>query len=451
MASAQEVAATLKLAIEREQDLLVSGAAFASEQPDAVPARFWRWAADVQAIKRYPELEGIVEIALVPAKRLPAWMARVRSEALQPGPPLPFRLLPGGSRPYYCLISAAVGIAPTPPGYDACVLSPLVYASRDSGASFTYPIVIAGIGRWLGFGLPVYRTAVAPRTVAARRASFVGWVGLAVFPDTLLDQALQGHPGLRIVLHRGRGSALAFAAGHAPARPLSITIDLHNGSTVQVLGEVTSAGIFASANSTLVLLGGIALSLSLATLLYVLGTGRARALRLVKEKTEQLSFQALHDGLTGLPNRLLVLDRASQALARARRTREPAAAMFIDIDAFKRVNDTLGHAAGDQLLRVIAARLTAVLRDSDTVGRFGGDEFVVLLDPQDNPSPPELVAERILHVLAQPIDVADGKTVTVSASIGIATGPAIAQITCCATPTWRSTSEVGWEGPLHVL
>jgi predicted signal transduction protein with EAL and GGDEF domain len=82
----------------------------------------------------------------------------------------------------------------------------------------------------------------------------------------------------------------------------------------------------------------------------------------------RLSFVALHDGLTGLPNRALVIDRAGQILARARRQHRPVAAFYIDLDGFKRINDTYGHAAGDQLLCVVAARLSGVIRDADTVG-----------------------------------------------------------------------------------
>ena len=101
----------------------------------------------------------------------------------------------------------------------------------------------------------------------------------------------------------------------------------------------------------------------------------------MREKTRELSHQALHDTLTGLPNRALVLDRAEQMLARvARQPGMLAGALFVDVDGFKHVNDKLGHAAGDRLLKVVGERLQCAVRGQDTVGRLGGDEFVVLVE-----------------------------------------------------------------------
>ena len=142
-----------------------------------------------------------------------------------------------------------------------------------------------------------------------------------------------------------------------------------------------------------------------------------------KALEERLRHQAFHDTLTGLPNRALVLDRASQMLARARRGSSMVAAMFVDLDGFKHINDNYGHAAGDQLLKVVAERLKAVVREQDTVGRLGGDEFVVLLEPGTKNVPPQLVTERLLEVLRQPIELQEaGTTVSISASIGLAAG-----------------------------
>ena len=143
----------------------------------------------------------------------------------------------------------------------------------------------------------------------------------------------------------------------------------------------------------------------------------------MRDKTDELQHQALHDALTGLPNRVLVIDRAEQMLSRAQRIRAPAAALFIDLDDFQQINDRFGHPAGDELLQTIAARLQAVVRGGDTVGRLAGDEFVALVEPGSFEIAPELVAERILEVLRQPITLRtpSQSTVTVTASMGVAT------------------------------
>ncbi|GAB7039869.1 MULTISPECIES: GGDEF domain-containing protein [Catenuloplanes] len=143
-------------------------------------------------------------------------------------------------------------------------------------------------------------------------------------------------------------------------------------------------------------------------------------LRSLREQEERLRRTALYDHLTGLPNRGLFLDRLRQAVDRARR--EPAyafAVLFLDLDGFKAVNDTLGHAAGDQLLVQTAGRITALLRETDTAARFGGDEFLVLLDDVDGPNSAAAVAERARAALARPFELAEG-TARVSASIGSA-------------------------------
>ena len=143
-----------------------------------------------------------------------------------------------------------------------------------------------------------------------------------------------------------------------------------------------------------------------------------------KEFEALLAHRALHDPLTGLANRQLILDRAEQMLARSRRSCDPVAAYFIDLDNFKDANDSLGHEAGDKLLRAVAARFAAILRASDTVGRLGGDEFVILAEGGSLAAGPRMVAERIREVLRKPFQIEgyEGLPITVTASIGIATG-----------------------------
>ena len=137
----------------------------------------------------------------------------------------------------------------------------------------------------------------------------------------------------------------------------------------------------------------------------------------------QLAFTATHDPLTKLPNRALILDRLEQMLARSRRGGSQVAALFIDLDRFKLVNDNLGHHAGDELLRRVAGRLARVARDQDTLGRLGGDEFVLLVGELSGDEDPQPIAERVLDALSVPFDLGDTRAqVRVSASIGIETG-----------------------------
>jgi diguanylate cyclase (GGDEF)-like protein len=137
------------------------------------------------------------------------------------------------------------------------------------------------------------------------------------------------------------------------------------------------------------------------------------------ELQEQLSHQAFHDSLTDLANRSLFSDRIDHALLRRSRTGKPVAVLFIDLDDFKAVNDTLGHSAGDQLLIGVAERLRNALRRPDTAARLGGDEFAVLIEDIDAPAEAEAVAERIFAALVEPFAIA-GQSVTVHASIGVA-------------------------------
>jgi diguanylate cyclase (GGDEF)-like protein len=144
----------------------------------------------------------------------------------------------------------------------------------------------------------------------------------------------------------------------------------------------------------------------------------------LRRREEEMSFLATHDALTGLPNRTLILDRVEQMLARSLRSQTPVAALFVDLDNFKGINDTLGHAVGDELLRAVASRLQGVVRNADALGRLGGDEFVVISEELSLDVGPELIAERLLAALKHPFNLGPDKAtrVTVTASIGIAAG-----------------------------
>lgn len=141
-----------------------------------------------------------------------------------------------------------------------------------------------------------------------------------------------------------------------------------------------------------------------------------------KRVAEQVEYLATHDSLTGLPNRRLFFDRLAQAIEAAERNERLMALMFIDLDGFKQVNDAFGHAAGDELLRVVAGRIRSQLRIADTVARLGGDEFAVIVEHLRHVDPISEIAMTLLRALSEPVAI-EGKTARVSASIGIVICP----------------------------
>ncbi len=144
--------------------------------------------------------------------------------------------------------------------------------------------------------------------------------------------------------------------------------------------------------------------------------------RELEEANKELAHRAFHDALTGLPNRLMLRDRLSQALMRAQRNGTVLAVLYIDLDRFKTINDTLGHRIGDAVLRSVATRISSQLRKSDTVAREGGDEFLVLLEEVGNAHHAASVAAKLLHSLGQPHPI-EGQTLYCSGSIGVAMFP----------------------------
>jgi diguanylate cyclase (GGDEF)-like protein len=333
-----------------------------------------------------------------------------------------FDVVPTGNRPYYCFAAAGLvrnPVAVLPPGLDYCALEPSLLSARDTAKSSYLPFNEGGVTT-LAVQTPIYSTGVAPSTLTARRHAFLGWLAESLVPQVVLQTALAGHPKIAVTFrYRSDGSDVTFKTGVSSAGAERLRIDLHNGWSVESAQSVASGGIFGDAQALTLLLVGTALALLLGALTFVLGTDRTRAMSLVREKTSELSYQAMHDALTGLPNRKRVIQRAEEMLARRGVV---TAALYVDLDGFKLINDTFGHAAGDELLRVLATRLQNAVRQEDIVGRLGGDEFVVLLESPSGDSRPDLVAERLIELSREPVAVA-GSVVTVSASVGIAVGP----------------------------
>ncbi len=149
---------------------------------------------------------------------------------------------------------------------------------------------------------------------------------------------------------------------------------------------------------------------------------RQQAQAALRESEEQLRHQAFHDALTGLPNRALMNDRLAIALAHAHRNLSRLAVMFLDVDRFKLINDSLGHSVGDELLRQVASRLASSLREGDTLARLGGDEFIILLPGLGEDTAAAKLAGKLLVALRQPFHL-EGRELFLSASIGISLYP----------------------------
>ncbi len=141
-----------------------------------------------------------------------------------------------------------------------------------------------------------------------------------------------------------------------------------------------------------------------------------------KQMEQKLTEMATHDYLTGLPNRALLDDRFAMAAALAQRNNEKLAVMSLDLDKYKVINDTLGHAAGDKVLKIVSSRLAGIIRASDTIARVGGDEFVVITQEIDRPEDAVAIAQKIMDSFQEPLPI-DGRRVDLSTSIGIAIFP----------------------------
>jgi diguanylate cyclase (GGDEF)-like protein len=449
-ATVADLSSTLTAKLQTKIELTRAMRSIATLEPNAGDTRYVQWYRQLQRGAPTPPDVTAVFIQAVPASELPAFRAQAEADptarkALHGS----FRIVPSGSRPSYCLTRATVGnpggktvypplldyCAPVLPGIGKSPYAALIRTERTTSAFIVTPLSGLGVASLVGISEAVYRSGVPLATVPQRQAAFRGIIGTSFAGTALLDPLLAGHGSLTLALyHRNSGDPLELIAragahplGHSPG--YSERLSLGEGWLVQVSGTADSP-LAADTQGAIALVFGLFVTLLVFLLWRVLARSRQRAWGLVGEKADELEYRALHDPLTDLPNRVLVLDRAEQILARGRRQDVPVTALFVDIDGFKQINDRHGHHAGDEVLRQVGARLKTILRDNDTVGRLGGDEFVMLIDSLGLEAAPELVAERILGVLRQPIRLAEtsGEPLLVTASIGIATGrPASAE------------------------
>ncbi len=387
--------------------------------------------------ERYPGIEGVGFSLVVPRQDKDRHILDVRKEGFPE-----YTIRPEGERDVY---SSIVYLEPFSGrnlrafGYDMYsepVRRAAMEKARDTGrAAVSGKVMLVQEGSenvQSGFlmYLPVYRNGALPDTVADRQKNLHGWV-YAPFRMNDFMAGLSGEQAadLHIRIYDGRGISDATLMYNGPdnATVNNATGRFETVSHVDIGAHdwtvVTSAtqGFEARMDRDkppLMLRAGIAVSILLTLLTWLFLDDRERAIQLARQALQL----ALYDTLTGLPNRKLITDRLQQSLAKATRDRKRVALMFIDLDKFKPVNDNFGHAVGDLLLQEVAKRLQACVRKSDTVSRLGGDEFVVLLPNLDEKEGALVVAEKILHAVAQPFELV-GQSFQISSSIGIAVYP----------------------------
>lgn len=437
-ASAADVTATLSSGLRRDVDFMETLRAIVTLHPHMTSGQLARWYSGLEGRKR--EVGSLVTavVSNVPASQLAAFQAhRLADPDFRRLAHGSTTVVPPGPRPRYCLLSAFVSrlaessLVQLAAHADWCASAIPGTAHVLSNATDTGQLSVSPPVLGTDFaGLAAFRFGAPRATLAERRAAAFAWLWSSIDIPSLIRSSIGTHRGFAVsVYHRDPtfGDQLVGKAEAAGSKgTLTRTSLLHVDGTwiVRVQGPAPVSGMPASAQGIVVFATGAAISLLLAALALVLMRSRERALGLADERGGQLRHQALHDALTGLPNRVLALDRAEQMLARAVRSHRLPAALYIDLDGLAAVNDTFGHRAGDELLKTVAARLSSIVREIDTAARLGDDEFLVLMEGASLNAGAELVAERLLEVLRLPYEIRQpgAPRISVTASIGIACG-----------------------------
>jgi diguanylate cyclase (GGDEF)-like protein len=486
-ATAASARAGLSQNLQDDADVAGTIGTLVTVNPGLTNSQLSQW-YDIDGGKaQHPDILGIGYVENVAPNQLASFEATTEADppfGLSQGALGGFQLNPPGVRSHYCLLRLGVvefNLAPTVggtfqqtvaalstflnPGFDECsigrswALNPTASATGATVASLTGLVARAeskssakaanaaitamfGPVKPICEGIPIYSTGLAPTSATVQQPDLRGWVVMIVASDPLVSSVLASQHNMALTLSYREPSGPPVVLDHvgravAGAYRETMVVGPSGRWIVKLALPEPSGPLSPNGQGAAVASAGLLLTLLLFVLVRVLAISRSQALTLVEQKTGELEHQALHDSLTGLPNRALILDRAQQMLTRGRRSNTSIAALQVDIDNFKDINDTVGHVAGDELLKEIAARFRAVLRDTDTVGRLGGDEFVVLTEGTRTSATPRnsgavevteetmarLVADRILDSLRDPFRLGDrGSLYTVTASVGVAAG-----------------------------
>ncbi len=441
---AAERAAHLQSGINRALELLYATAALFAASTEVTRAEFDAFLHSM--IDRHPDLHGIEWLPRVAGDARASFEAKARAEGLQ-GFQITEEggnrtLLPARTRaeyfPVYYTVPLARNVAAL--GFDSYSQADndtVMAASRDSGtvlATAAFRLLRDTQDRQSTVIFhPIYRSDTRlPTRVAERRQGLMGFVVVLLsIPDVAgfdkrqfslnsLDWMLidaQSDPGEQRLLFQSshtRTTPVTAPPGNAFQGHLTTSVALTlPGRDWHMHFQAAPAFYtrFGAAREWLILAVGLALTGLLAG--YILSRAR---------HVEELEHLARHDYLTSLPNRSLFAERLQQVLATAQRNQRQFAVLFLDLDRFKSVNDSLGHSAGDRLLEKVATRLSRGLRTEDTLARMGGDEFVVLMEHIHHAGDAAQLAEKLIQLLADPIEV-NGRQLHLTTSIGISLYP----------------------------
>lgn len=458
-ATASTAASALGIALQRDEDLAATGRTLVATTPNISNEAFAGWFRRLGTRNRYPGSFALLYIERVSRSGIAAFERTVqRDPPLGLGRPTSLAIVPHSASPADCLTRAGVLQVTPSISIPAALLQGLLAFTSPTLNYCALPLgrdlaTSARTGRETAFrldsvvsltphldGIPV----ISPALEASLRASGLigtltpvygagfsaphppqGWI-LAIYQSSsILAPILHAHRDITAALSfanpGGRLSLLARSGRVAPhADSKSFRLSTTSAWSVVLSGPPTASGLSPRTQGLIVFGAGLVVSLLVAALVLVLGRSRARALDLVDKRTAELRYRAFHDEVTDLPNRAFVFDRGQHLLRRARQHATALTALFIDLDQFKDVNDSLGHSAGDELIRQVARRLACSLRANDTIGRLGGDEFVVLVEHAAHAPAPIALAEALLDTLAAPFALGQRGTVRVSASVGMA-------------------------------
>jgi diguanylate cyclase (GGDEF)-like protein len=447
--------ASLSAAVQRDEDLVETLRGVVASGATITNAELQELYTNVGGIND-AGIIGLAYIESVPYSNLSTFEAQVAAD-----PPLgyashgPSVLAAEGTRPEYCLIRLAAGSATgvkdlSPQGakelaaelssdYDYCsgqygsTLDQAAATGQQGVASLSEVLASAhgqqmsGVAqnKLLDLIVPIYQPGLPVTTAAERAHALLGWADGLFSPLSVLDPVIAGSPDLSITMsyRTPAGITQVATAGrtlpHAFQRTIRLSADGKWIAAISVMPSNASATV-----QGLGVLADLFVIVLLVALILSLFRSRKKALASVEHKNLELEHRALHDTLTGLPNRDFVLDRAAVMLERAERDQTAVAALLVDLDGFNGVNDTYGHRTGDELLDAVAQRLMATLGPSDTLGRMGGDEFVILAEGPSIAAGADHLAARLLDALSSPFEMS-GPNVVVrqSACIGIAIGP----------------------------